>query len=807
MMATTVSQINRGRLMMDKKNRWIKTFSILIVLCLTWNIGQAETIQYNPVELKGQLAAALAAKGKNYQPRTEHLLPDGRPRYVNRLILEDSPYLIQHAHNPVHWFAWGEAAFAKAKSENKPVFLSIGYSTCHWCHVMERESFDNPEIAEILNKHYISIKVDREQHPDVDDVYMSAVQMITGRGGWPMSSFLTPDGNTFVGGSYFPPQQFRDLLLKVNDLWSQQHPLVIAQAEKVRTAVARINQSSKQALTVDDKIVRQALRDIMARYDRVNGGFGQAPKFPNETWLLYLLELALRSDDSSVIQAIEHTLQAMAQGGIYDQIGGGFHRYATDSVWLIPHFEKMLYNQALLARVYLYAYRLTGNQRYAQIADQTLNYVLREMQSSQGAFYSASDADSKEGEGIYFLWSEQQVKDALPADLAKQATAFYGITGGGNFEGSNILHQPVAAQAFAEQQQLSTAEFDRQLTQIRSQLLKRREQRTPPFRDEKILTAWNAMMINTLVIAAETLQQPAYLTAAERAANFIWQYNRQESARLSRINVNGRASIAAVQEDYAYLAEAFLQLYDSTGKAVWLERAQAVTDTMLEQFWDSENGGFYMNPASTADPIMVRPKSSRDSAIPSANAVALRVLAKLSRRSANLLYQKKAEATLAAFSSNIVASPISHAAMLMAANELHNGESGPRQFAAKGAVAVDAELDQQNRLRLDIAIKPGWHINSHQPLQDYLIATDVELDPRAGNRQLSDIRYPQPIVKTLGFQRETLSLYENRIQLEAKLSQTGGDNRPLSLLLKLQACDDKICLPPEQLRLNVPMPH
>ena len=376
-----------------------------IAMCINCNSSYAAEIKYYPPDLAQQLHAAFTSKGKNYHPRTANLLANGQPAYINQLILQDSPYLIQHAHNPVHWHSWGEEAFAKAKRENKPVFLSIGYSTCHWCHVMEEESFDNPAIAAVLNHYFIAIKVDRERRPDIDAVYMQAVTLLTGQGGWPMSSFLTPEGKTFLGDSYFPPEPFKKLLLRVNEVWQQQQALVLVRADEVANAVASNQHNQQLSQTLDLALFKQTAKHLVSVQDKRYGGFGQNMKFPNEPLLMYLLDIYQRFEHKKNLATVEASLQAMAQGGIYDQVGGGFHRYATDKQWLVPHFEKMLYNQAQLSQAYLLAYQLTGKAEYARIAQQTLDYVLQDMRSDSGGLYSATDADSHGDEGAFFVWT------------------------------------------------------------------------------------------------------------------------------------------------------------------------------------------------------------------------------------------------------------------------------------------------------------------------------------------------------------------------------------------------------------------
>ena len=429
--------------------------------------------------LEQKLQAGYLAKGPNYKPRTTHLRPDGTPEYINRLILEDSPYLLQHAHNPVNWYPWGEEAFTRAKQEDKPVFLSIGYSTCHWCHVMERESFENPQIAKFLNEHFISIKVDRESHPDVDQVYMTAVMLMNGHGGWPMSSFLTSDGKPFLSGTYYPPGQFTSILQQIQLLWVERRAEVLAQAARVAEAVQEANDRQTQAKALDAEIVPKTSRLLLSSLDELQGGFGAAPKFPHEPLLYLLLNQAERRQDKQALHALELTLDAMARGGIYDQVAGGFHRYSTDNEWLVPHFEKMLYNQAQLARIYLLAWRLTGNPTYRRVATQTLDYVLREMTSPEGGFYSATDADSEGREGAFFVWTPEQVRAALPAYEAELALKLYGVTLAGNFEGHSILHLPLGLEAFAARESLNPLALTEQVERINARLREFRELREP----------------------------------------------------------------------------------------------------------------------------------------------------------------------------------------------------------------------------------------------------------------------------------------------------------------------------------------
>ncbi len=766
------------------------------------------------LELSKKINAALINMGDAYQPRTEHLLADGSPQFTNRLILEDSPYLIQHAHNPVDWYPWSAEAFEKAKKENKPVFLSIGYSTCHWCHVMERESFDNIEIARFMNEHFVSIKVDRERRPDVDSTYMTAVQLLSGSGGWPMNSFLTPDGKTFFGGTYYPPDKFIQLLNNVTTAWQEEHDALLEQAVSISVEVQRFMNTENKAQQVNSATIDQAVQQVLERYDELEGGFNTAPKFPNEPILFLLFDIATRYNDDIAMAAAMHSLQAMAMGGIYDQVGGGFHRYSTDPQWLVPHFEKMLYNQANLSRLYIKAYEVSGDITYGRVARQTLDYVLREMISKEGGFYSASDADSEGEEGKYFIWTQDQIKAVLTVpEEASFAMDIFGITLEGNFENNKtILNLPISLEAYAKQEQLTLAEVLHQLDVVREKLLIERNNRIPPLRDEKIVTAWNSMMITALANATDVFHETHYLDSAIHTAEFIWSTMRNADNTLWRSYLNGKVSVSASQEDYAYYAEALLTLYDVTGDRLWLDRAELITEQMITIFWDSNAHGFYMNADSTDIPLMARPKEHFDSATPSGNSVALRVLSKLLKRTGKFIYEDYVEQTIAAFSSSITQRPSSYPYMMMAIDEHLNQELGMHQYAARGNVianmVVEAMPDSSHlELILSLDIHSGWHINANKTLDSKLIRTQLVLKDKQTNWKLTKVNYPQAKIKSLGFSETELALFENKIEIKAyfeKVNDKNDQEENISpIQLKLQACNEESCLPPETLNFNL----
>ncbi|MEW8261737.1 MAG: DUF255 domain-containing protein [Candidatus Thiodiazotropha taylori] len=785
---------------------------IVISLLLLQTAGHAdETLHLERSEsMTKKLYQAYLDKGIGYRPRTEHFNKDGTPSFINQLILEDSPYLLQHAHNPVDWHPWSEAAFQKAKQQNKPIFLSIGYSTCHWCHVMERESFENLPIAALLNRDFIAIKVDRESHPDVDEVYMTAVMLMTGHGGWPMSSFLTPEGKPFYGGTYYTPEQFTSLLQQVNQLWKERPDDVIAQAEKVADAVAESNRLRGEAKALDEGVITQALKSMQNAFDEIQGGFGQAPKFPREPWLYLLLDQAQRHGDQAALQMLTVTLDHMGRGGIYDQVAGGFHRYSTDYEWLVPHFEKMLYNQAHLSRIYLGAWRITGREDFRRIATQTLDYVLREMTSPDGGFYSATDADSEGEEGLFFTWTEDELNAALDKQQASLATTLYGVTPSGNFEGRNILHLPQTLAEFADEKQRSLSDLLTQLEQINQILLETRNKRIPPLRDDKIVTSWNGMMITAFAQAADLLDNTSYRDAALKAAEFLWQQNRYKPGYLWRVHLNGQSSIAATQEDYAYLSEGFLYLYDLTGEPLWLERAKELAGAMTGRFLDRQQGGFFMNEAESSITGMGRPKDEgADNAIPSGSSVAIHSLQRLWQRSGDLDFRKQTDGLISRFAPALEATPISYGYLLSAVADHRHGELGSRAYAGQGGIRIHADTSQaaeQTLLNLKIQIPDGWHINSNQPSGKDLIATRMSLAEQSNGWQMGPVTYPKGKQQKLAFQQQPLSVYGGDISLQTLLKQIDGDHpgsTTLPVELQLQACNDQVCLPPETVTLWV----
>jgi uncharacterized protein YyaL (SSP411 family) len=572
------------------------------------------------------------------------------PAHTNRLINETSPYLLQHAHNPVDWFPWGEEAFEVARRDQKPLLLSIGYSACHWCHVMEQESFENEAIAKLMNDNFVNIKVDREERPDLDQIYMNAVQMMTQHGGWPMTVFLTPDAVPFYAGTYFPPEDrynmpgFPRVLISVADAFRERPEDVTQTAQSVLSELKRATAlvESNEVLTVD--LLDAAYRGIIKNYDATNGGFGGAPKFPPAMALEFLLHTFYRTGNQQALEIVQHSMRKMADGGIYDQLGGGFHRYSTDARWLVPHFEKMLYDNALLSRLYLHYYQLTGEEWARRIAEGILDYVVREMTDDLGGFYSTQDADSEGVEGKFFVWSLAEVESLLGKEDAALFAAFYNVTREGNFEGENILNIKQDLSELAAQEKLPSDELQAVLLKGRQILFAAREKRVKPARDEKVLTAWNGLMLASFAEAGAILNRPDYSTVAKRNARFVLA-NLRHDGLLLRSYKDGEAKLNAYLEDYSFYAEGLLTLFETTGELEWFNEARNLSDVMLAEFWDDEEGGFFFT-GNSHEQLIVRAKDFFDNATPSGNSIAAEVLLRLGALTGNQDYQRRAATIL-----------------------------------------------------------------------------------------------------------------------------------------------------------------
>ena len=571
-------------------------------------------------------------------------------KHTNALINETSPYLLQHAHNPVNWYAWGEEALAKARAENKPILLSIGYSACHWCHVMEHESFENEEIARLMNDNFINIKVDREERPDLDQIYMTAVQMMTGQGGWPMTMFLTPEGVPFYGGTYFPPNDrhqmpgFPRVLLSVAEAYRSQPDQVANTATSMLGELRRMGLAEESRELLTPEILEGAYSRIARNYDAINGGFGSAPKFPPAMTLEFFLHVYSRTRSEDALEMVKDTARKMAEGGMYDQLGGGFHRYSVDAKWLVPHFEKMLYDNALLSRLYLHVYQLTKDESARRTAEETLDYVVREMTDGSGGFYSSQDADSEGEEGKFFVWSRPEIVELLGEQDASIFCGYYDVTDGGNFEGQNILHVNSSLNEVARNHDI-TADRARQIIDNgRRTLFEIREKRVKPGRDEKILTAWNGLMLASFAEAGAILNRADYREVARSNARFLLT-DLQRDGLLLRTCKDGQAKLNGYLEDYASLIDGLISLYEATGELEWIEAGIKLADKMIDQFWDDEAGGFFFT-GETHEQLIVRSKEWLDNATPSGNSLAAFALLRLSVLTTNDDYRRRATTVL-----------------------------------------------------------------------------------------------------------------------------------------------------------------
>ncbi len=769
---------------------------------------------------------------------------NGSWKWTNHLAHESSPYLLQHAHNPVNWYPWGQEAFDESRRTGKPIFLSIGYSTCYWCHVMERQSFENPAIAAVLNEHFISIKVDREERPDVDDIYMAAVQLITGSGGWPMSVFLTAPTQTDVGlkpfyaGTYFPPQDgygkpgFPTLLKSLSNAWNTQHAQVIEQADRIVEAVVRQLTQQHTPSQLSEHVTSDAVSLLMRIYEPTDGGFGKAPKFPQPANLLFLLEAQKRLPHAPVAKALIHTLDRMARGGMYDQVGGGFHRYSTDGQWLVPHFEKMLYDNGQLAETYIKAHEqklaspTDDPQFYARVARRICDYVLLEMLDQSGGFWSAQDAEVDAKEGLNYLWVKKEIhaaiKDPKGAALALQ---MYGFGGGTNFQDPhhakeprrNVLFLPQPLTEVAREQGMSLEALLQVKKKIDAQLYATRQTRKQPGTDEKMLVAWNGMMIAGMANTGRVLGDARYIQAAAKAANAILTHMQADDGSLYRTMSHGHnAKIPAFLEDYAFFIHGLIELYRADGNDRWLNAATQL-DAVVEKQFVAEHGGYFDTLADQAD-LFVRTRSMYDGALPSGNSQMVHNLIDLAEVTGDVAYHKRATRDLQAAVGAMAQSPVGLVHMVHAQLRLTDqmpvvSSSPTRSTVGRQVVDVKIEpqevtlADQPVKLTLTLDIGLDYHLNAHHPGagDDALIPTTVTLEQ--GEGLTLQVDYPQGIKRQYPFGDQPIQVYEGHVEIELTLtpSSTGlGEfsGEPV-LVLQYQVCTEQSCLKPQTVTLPV----
>ncbi|MCH9652561.1 MAG: DUF255 domain-containing protein [Planctomycetes bacterium] len=824
---------------------------------------------------------------ENSSESTDTKLSDSKkesPTFTNRLAKETSPYLLLHKHNPVDWYPWGPAAFEKAEKENKIIFLSIGYSSCYWCHVMERLVFENPKIAEYMNKHFVNIKVDREERPDIDDIYMTSLhvyfQLIgaPGNGGWPLSMFLTPDREPFAGGTYFPPtdeggrMSFPRVLQRVHELWTEDKKQVSQSATIIAKEVARLQkeEAAAEPIAIESKLVKAGVRSVNAGYDAEFGGIDfskvspNSPKFPTSSKLV-LLQYDIQSSDSDTTSAesakvLYHTLTAMANGGIYDHLGGGFHRYSTDRYWHVPHFEKMLYDNGQLASLYANAFDQTGNVQYKNVTEGIIDFVLRELTDSQGGFYSALDAETDGIEGEHYAWSQDELKTTLGDDYTLFAE-FYGLNEPSRFEHGYVLHRVISLDEFAKKKKTTPAALESKLEAMRQKLHTIRNKRKSLLKDDKILTSWNGLMIEGMATAGRVLKRPDYTTAAEKAAQFILDNMRDEKGHLYRSYRAGQARLNAYLDDYAFLVRGLLALYQTTGKQQWLDQARQLTDLQIELFWDQKEHGFFFT-THDHEKLIARTKNAYDSAIPSGNSISTRNLILLSELTKEPKYHKYANQTLQLFGRIIKRYPGRCTQLVQAVGESLASTNDGKQSAistpvddfiptddfvlvqesqflssetveqlvavnpgvelllaaglgqtsqkkklvsAKAYLSVDKlPAGKTCQVAIVLNIEKGWHINTNPSSPDFLVPTTFTIKS-IQNLKLSKVKYPAGhAFEVEGFE-QPLQVYEKQAIVRGVLeipAEAGGKEEQLELNVKYQACNDKTCIRPTTVSLK-----
>ena len=770
--------------------------------------------------------------------------PDGSWRYTNALAKESSPYLLQHAHNPVNWYPWGPKAFDLARESGKPIFLSVGYSTCYWCHVMERQVFEDPEIAKLMNERFINVKVDREERPDVDDIYMMAVQMMTNHGGWPMSVFLTPPGadgpddrglRPFFAGTYFPPEQFVRLSEEIEKAWRDRRPEVSQRARQVADAVRehlsrRGDDGEDAAISAD--MVQQVARMLLQSYDHVHGGFGNAPKFPQPANLLFLLKVQRNNPNEELARALAHTLDRMARGGMCDQVGGGFHRYATDEKWLVPHFEKMLYDNGQLVEVYCIAHEMKPVEGdpgdHPRLIRAVCDYVLREMTDETGAFWSAQDAEVDAREGGNYVWTRDELKPVLGDDaLTELAARMYGFDQGTNFrdphapdaEPVNVIYLPTKLHELAASMKTTLDELIERKRTIDERLLEVRDRRPQPATDDKVLTSWNGLMIAGMARAGRTLDEPRYTAAAVAAADCVLSRMRDGEGGLFRTMREGQVKIPAFLEDYAMFTHGLLELHRTDGDARWLDAARALTEIAIGRF-ETEGGG-YFDTLEGQDDLFVRTRTTYDGAVCSGNSQMVHNLLDLYELTGEDAFLDRAIRDIRSFASEMKRLGVGmvhlHHALLRAM------EMAPKRFgfgiddakddakaapAATGAVAVkvdraDDQGDGGTRLRIAVRIDDGCHVNAHEPGIESVVPTTVSVSGAVDGWDL-EVDYPRGAEKSAAG-ADTVRVYEGEVVLEATLRRRDGTDRgePPALSLTYQVCRDDHCLLPETVELSV----
>ncbi len=814
------------RIPSGSKPRWPRRRTVLAgAVVVAGLVAGAWWIERSPPAAAGDPPAAARV------PATASASAYPRPGPgLNLLAAEASPYLQLHAENPTEWYPWGDAAFERARREDKLVFLSVGYSTCYWCHVMEREVFADPVIAAQLAKDFIAIKVDREERPDVDEIYMQATHILTGSGGWPNSVFLTPDGKPFFAGTYFPPEDargrpgFPSVLARLVDVWRGEREKVERVAAQVAEGIARIaDQGAKGGTPPPPEVsLRSALDALGQSYEAEHGGFGRRTKFPRPPALELLLTALERESNPKLLGMLVHTLDEMAFGGIYDHLAGGFHRYSTEPTWSIPHFEKMLYDNAQLLSVYARAYTLTGQPLYRDVVTQTIAYLDREMSHPEGGFFSAQDAQVGGSEGASYVWTRDEIREVL-GDRAGAFLDVYELVPMREHPGGGVLRVGLPlAPKLARYEAENAAELLQRFAPDRAQLLARRAERPQPLRDDKVLVAWNALAIRGLLDASAALDDPAPRERAARAARFLLARLRSDDGTLGRSYIAGQVREEGVLDDYAFLADALFDLHRATGDDAWLSESRAIADRMLTRFSDPEGYGLFLTPAHST--LLLRPKPFDDSALPSGNSVAYRVLAALAAETGDSRYRDAADGIVRAAAPLLERAPSSlgitvAARIADAARRPALAAAAPSPSApGSGGTGVEAQRERfrmpssadhvraalilatapERQLRVRLAVADGWHVNAHPASLPFLIPTTVEPAAPDGAPALR-VEYPEGQALRPAFAPEAIQVYEGTVEFPVPL--TDGEPAPERVAVRFQACDHQICLPPSRIEL------
>lgn len=758
-------------------------FGFFSLVSIAHSQATGAALQPTSPETGAMVEAMKAAYTGAFADRTVHYGSDGKtPRFLNRLVLEDSPYLKQHAHNPVDWHPWSPETLQLARTLDRPIFLSIGYATCHWCHVMEHESFDNIEIAEMLNERFIPIKVDREQNPDVDLLYMTALQLSADSAGWPLTGFLMPNSKPFFVTSYMRPEVLVDVINQVNTYWDRDRFELVLHSERLGNSVRNYMQAQRDAATVGQADIERSTTILLATLDRQEGGFGRAPKFPHEPELIWLLDGLDAAGNPEVERALRLTLEKMQAGGIHDQIGGGFHRYSTDNYWTIPHFEKMLYNQAQLLEVYARAATAFDEPSFARTARRIAEFVLRDMTSPDGLFTSGYDADSEGREGPFYLWNEAQIEAALEPAEAQWAKMALGIDDRNpNFEGENL---PTFASDLSHRDD------------VLAQLEAVRRARIWPLLDDKRITAWNAQMIEAFAVAGEVMDRPDWIDLALKRGQQLWDLHTDTATfALKRFSTENRVSATeGVLPDYAYVVKAFVRLFDASGDRKWLERATRIATVMHQKFWD-EDLGLYAEASIDDQHLFARPVSTNDGAQFSGAATAILAIIELGRRLEDPRLELRGLEGLRVLNDRAASAPTAHGTAWRANLRRLDPAQSVGGVAVTAAGTVRAKIDDGE---LILQIAEGWHINGAAPSQESLVGTKVTLVGQVADAVAA---WPAPKITSLGFSDLPLETYDGALRLALNDMSETDSNR---LSIHVQTCDKQRCLPPEVLRLPIP---